>query len=141
MRPYRVLFWTVDAPEVATVDENGILTAVTNGSVTVKATIDGSGVSGDLEILISNQGGEVLTLDEAVRTFIYPNPVKNGVIHILQEEALSKPGIYDAKGNLIVELPVDKKLIHLPADLIPGVYLLNMTGVKNGDVVHRLIIR
>ena len=40
----------------ATVDNNGLVTAVGNGSVTVKASAnDGSGVSGTLDIVITNQ--------------------------------------------------------------------------------------
>jgi uncharacterized protein YjdB len=40
----------------ATVDNNGLVTAVSNGTVTVKATAnDGSGVFGTLDIVITNQ--------------------------------------------------------------------------------------
>jgi uncharacterized protein YjdB len=40
----------------ATVDSNGLVTAVANGTVTVKATAnDGSGVFGTLDIIITNQ--------------------------------------------------------------------------------------
>lgn len=49
--------WSVTAGTgQATIDQNGLLTAVKNGTVTVKATAnDGSGISGTQEITISNQ--------------------------------------------------------------------------------------
>ncbi|MCP4438186.1 MAG: T9SS type A sorting domain-containing protein, partial [Aureispira sp.] len=51
--------WTVDDPVVAVIDPvTGVLTALTNGAVTVWATAqDGSGVRGSTVINISNQGG------------------------------------------------------------------------------------
>lgn len=49
--------WSVeDGTGKATISETGLLTAVADGTVTVKATAnDGSGVEGTLEITISNQ--------------------------------------------------------------------------------------
>jgi uncharacterized protein YjdB len=48
--------WSVNNPLIATIDLNGVLTAVSNGTVIVTATAnDGSGVSGFASIVISNQ--------------------------------------------------------------------------------------
>ena len=54
--------WSVSNEEVATIDQNGLLTAVSNGIVTVKATaLDGSGVSATKSIDVSGvPGPEVL---------------------------------------------------------------------------------
>lgn len=50
------LIWTVDNQNNAIVDQNGLLTALRNGSVTVKATTqDGSGVSASRSIVLINQ--------------------------------------------------------------------------------------
>ncbi len=47
--------WSVDLPEVATIDENGVLTAIDTGTVTVTATArDGSGITGSKTIEITN---------------------------------------------------------------------------------------
>jgi uncharacterized protein YjdB len=48
--------WSVDDDRIATIDENGILTAIRNGTVTATAvTTDGSGVLGRLTIEVSGQ--------------------------------------------------------------------------------------
>ncbi|HRC81864.1 MAG TPA: S-layer homology domain-containing protein, partial [Sedimentibacter sp.] len=48
--------WSVDDESIATIDQNGLLTAVVNGTVTVTATAkDGSGKAGSIEITISGQ--------------------------------------------------------------------------------------
>jgi uncharacterized protein YjdB len=54
---YKCVTWSVtDGTGSATIDANGLLTAIDNGTVTVTVTInDGSGVSGAVEITISNQ--------------------------------------------------------------------------------------
>ena len=47
--------WSVDLPEVATIDDKGVLTAVDTGTVTVTATAkDGSGITGSKKITITN---------------------------------------------------------------------------------------
>lgn len=47
--------WSVDNPDVATIDSNGMLTALKTGVVTVKATAkDGTGVAGTKTITITN---------------------------------------------------------------------------------------
>ena len=48
--------WSVSDVSIATISTAGILTAISNGTVTVKATaVDGSGVYGEKTITISNQ--------------------------------------------------------------------------------------
>jgi len=50
------VIWSVSDNNVATIDSNGLLTALSNGTVTVKATAnDGSGVFDEFEVTISGQ--------------------------------------------------------------------------------------
>jgi len=53
----KTLTWVItNGMGKATVDSTGLVTAVANGTVTVKALAnDGSGVSGTLDIVITNQ--------------------------------------------------------------------------------------
>ena len=47
--------WSVDLPEVATINDKGLLTSVKTGTVTVRATAkDGSGISGAKTITVTN---------------------------------------------------------------------------------------
>ena len=48
--------WSVNNESIATIDQNGLLTALANGTVKVTATAkDGSGVAGSLDVTISGQ--------------------------------------------------------------------------------------
>ena len=51
------LTWEIsNGMDKANVDQSGLVSAVKNGTVTVKATVkDGSGVFGTLDIIITNQ--------------------------------------------------------------------------------------
>lgn len=52
----KTLTWSVSDPEKASVDQEGTVTALANGTVTVTTTAnDGSGVTGTIEVTISNQ--------------------------------------------------------------------------------------
>jgi uncharacterized protein YjdB len=52
----KTLTWSVDNPEVASVNASGLVTALDNGTVIIKAMAnDGSGKSGTLTITITNQ--------------------------------------------------------------------------------------
>ena len=47
--------WTVDLPEVATINDKGLLTSIKTGTVTVRATAkDGSGISGTKTITVTD---------------------------------------------------------------------------------------
>ncbi len=47
--------WSVDLPEVATIDDKGVLTAIKTGTITVKAIAkDGTGITGSKTITITN---------------------------------------------------------------------------------------
>lgn len=52
----KTLTWSVSDPEKASISQDGIVTAIADGSVNVIATAnDGSGVTGTIQVTISNQ--------------------------------------------------------------------------------------
>lgn len=54
--------WSVNNTSLASISQNGVLTAADNGVVTATATAnDGSGISGDIEITITNQNPVLVT--------------------------------------------------------------------------------
>lgn len=110
----------------ASIDTNGLLTAVSNGTVTVSATAnDGSGVTGDAVITIANQ--IVLGINNPSNVsdfFIYPNPVSTE-LGIDFDGAIEAVSIVDVMGKAI-------KTIHYPethfdvSDLKKGIYFLQL---------------
>jgi prepilin-type N-terminal cleavage/methylation domain-containing protein len=61
--------WTIDNTTLATIDQNGLLTPLKNGTVTVTATaLDGSGVLGTKAIVITNQDIKITSITLASST-------------------------------------------------------------------------
>ncbi len=114
----------------ATIDSRGLLTAVSNGTVTVTATAnDGSGVSGDVEITISNQ--IVLSVNDQYNISdlsIYPNPVSS-VLNIDFDKTIEAITIVDAIGKPIKTISSPKEFFDV-SDLTIGIYFLQIKTDK-----------
>jgi uncharacterized protein YjdB len=55
--------WTSDNEGIATVDENGVVTAVSLGAASIRATAnDGSGVYGECNVYVREASSETITL-------------------------------------------------------------------------------
>ena len=64
------LVWTVDNPNFAVVDENGLVTALRNGTVTITATTqDGTGLIESISLVIANQPIPLNTLQIRASSF------------------------------------------------------------------------
>jgi len=92
--------WSVNNQAVATIDAKGVLTAVSNGTVTVKATAwDGSGVYTTKDIRITN----ITSIGDLILTpfKIYPNPATNRLT--VNSEQLKVDGItiFDLQGRAV----------------------------------------
>ncbi len=116
--------WSVNNPSVAGIDQNGLLTAFNNGSVTIAATAnDGSDVSGNMLIHVSNQNPifvtEIsITSEDDITEISTPDGSLQLYAHFLPENATNKT----------VTWSVDDKAI---ATVTPNGLL---TGNQNGVV-------
>jgi len=90
------LSWSVDnGSGMATITQEGELTAIADGSVTVKAAaVDGSGVEGTVEVLIIDQA---VTMEEL-------NVIKNGYFDSVEENGEATH--WEGKHNDDSQLPV-----------------------------------
>ncbi len=86
------IVWSVDNTSIATIGTNGVLTAITNGTVVVTATNEFSGVTGTLSITITNQTKMAPTV-----TSITLLPVGNS-IEIKFDQKMDLTGITGAGG-------------------------------------------
>jgi hypothetical protein len=93
--------WSVSPAGLASIDANGLLTAIANGQVTVTAgATDGSGVSGSAQIDLSNQ---TVGLDDLTSAHInlYPQPAGHALTIKGIEGAFSYK-LYHASGRLVM---------------------------------------
>ena len=113
--------WSVNKNSIASISNKGLLTAIANGTVTVKATAnDGSGKSDSLNINISNQ----TSLKELFKSKIniFPNPT-NGMINIATTMNLNEYKIKSIYGNLLSVGVLESNQINIET-LAAGVYFI-----------------
>jgi hypothetical protein len=122
--------WTVDNQAVGVVDAKGVLTAVSNGVVTVRATSrDGSGVYGTKVIRITIATTLVNTGRGAFN--VYPNPATTQLNVNSNDLNVNEITIFDMQGRLRF---ADKNpftgIKTLNQTFERGIYLLKITGNK-----------
>lgn len=115
--------WSVTPVDAATIDPDGILTALNSGEVTITATAnDESGVSGSLEITIADPVNlSDNDFDTGIRVF--PNPVVNGTLTIEGLTEGSRVELFDMAGSKVAEYRVTDQDV-LPIQVRAGQYML-----------------
>jgi predicted outer membrane repeat protein len=130
--------WSVNNEAIATIDTNGLLTAVSNGEVTVTATAkDGSGITGMLVITITNQGTTVWESAATTKIInIYPNPATTDILY-LQNVTNADVEIYSITGQMVIaRSKVSDVNIQ---ELKPGIYFVKINA--DGIIQTRKLIR
>ena len=121
----------------ASIDANGLLTAATDGTVTVTATAnDASGETANMIVTISNQsvGIDIAT---ANTINIYPNPVQNELFIDFENEQITEINILDVSGKIVKSLNDNTNSIDV-SNLTEGIYLLKVR-TENGSSTAKFI--
>ncbi len=125
----KTVTWSVtNGTGSAIIDNNGLLTAVSDGTVTVTATAnDGSGISGSAVITILNQTSSVYEANNNV--IIYPNPFTNSIIIKNSDENISICNMLGEEiTNKIRKSKNNKTIIINTSNLQNGVYFIKIKG-------------
>jgi uncharacterized protein YjdB len=139
------VLWSVDDNKLAMITDNGKITALREGTVTVKAkSKDGSGVSGTVEVnIIENTSGfEEVTAENEIK--IYPVP-SSGIVTLKNEGQtvfLKEVTIYDLKGSeVFCSLLNNKSSVCLNlSHLNKGQYIMNISLSDNSVSRKKLIL-
>jgi uncharacterized protein YjdB len=129
--------WTVNNQAVALIDTKGLLTAVSNGNITVRATAwDGSGIFGSKDITISM----VTSVDnmEWSQLKVYPNPATNQLIINSGQTVVKGIVICDLIGREVYrnsEPFLGAKTFSLALE--KGTYLIRLPGILHA---YKLIV-
>jgi hypothetical protein len=117
--------WSVNNAGVANISATGLLTALNNGTVIVKATAkDGSSIEGSKSIVITGQSIGLETLQKS-SIQIYPNPVSSN-LNINSNESIETYAIYSVQGKLLKEGQVIAQHVDM-SNLQPGIYLIDLS--------------
>ena len=126
----KTVIWSIiNGTGQATIDENGLVTAVSNGTVTATATAtDGSGVSGVLDIKIENQiSADIDHLEES--PYIIRQNKSSISIKFNQSYKFNKICLFSLSGNLIMTKNAMSNPVILDiSTMLPGIYILKISG-------------
>jgi hypothetical protein len=128
--------WSVaDGTGSATINSAGVLTALTNGTVTVTATSkDWNGVSGTLEVTISGQDVSVAST-LAGKVNIYPNPVSDE-LKVSFQVSNARVAIYNSVGRMMEESFVQGNQARFDvSNYSHGVYFVKINNETVGKFV------
>jgi hypothetical protein len=128
--------WSVSNSSVATINAGGILTAISNGVVVVKATAkDASGQEGSKSITISGQSNGLSKLNiHAIG--LYPNPIEN-LLYIQADKEVGAYHLYSIYGKWI-ETGTFKSNQKDLSGLETGVYILHL-NINEDWVAYKII--
>jgi len=119
----------------AQIDANGLLTALSNGTVSVRATAQADTfIFGSLEVTITNQQSSVSEQFEKALT-IYPNPVTAGQLTISFEASqwggMAEVVVYDLSGRKVHAASMTNEQLTLDlGNLARGTYRLTIRGAE-----------
>ncbi|MFW5701090.1 MAG: T9SS type A sorting domain-containing protein [Cyclobacteriaceae bacterium] len=135
--------WSVDDENIATIDDNGLLTGISSGTVTVKAnSTDGTEVERTKNITVSEKSS-IINLDiNNTDISIYPIPAES-VINIAFEKAMSGLiKLIDVSGKVLIETNISENKIKTidVSGLQSGIYFIQLT-INDNRINKKIIIR
>ena len=132
-------FWSVvDGTGSATISNTGLLTASSNGTVSVTATsYDVMGQTATMEVTISNQTTGINEFS-VQNLSIYPNPVQNELFIELGKVQVAEIYILDLTGKVVKSVANKNTKSIDVSSLTQGVYILEVV-TENGVLTNRFI--
>lgn len=128
--------WSINDEDLATITNEGLLTALDNGTVIVKATAkDGSGAEGTASITITGQSNGLKNIQKTTIN-LFPNPIEN-MLYVQSDKVVSAYQIFSIQGKLITSGTVEYNQMDL-SDLEAGVYILDLK-INEGWIRQRVI--
>ena len=92
--------WLSSDEGIVSVDENGLITAISLGNATITATTEDGGYAATSSITVTDQ--ELIREGEFI---IFPNPATDVLnVEMSKEESILKIEIYDAIGRMVLEV-------------------------------------
>ena len=133
--------WSSSNESVATIDENGVLTAVAEGTATITATTNDGGFKADVQVTVTSLVTGISSAIENNIISIYPNPTEGPTNINHGQQLYSDYLLMDLKGQIIEKGPVSQRqqtlnLVHLPR----GTYLLVLSG-KHRKIQRKVILK
>jgi uncharacterized protein YjdB len=140
------VYWLVEnGTGEASVNSEGLVTAMKDGDVVVKAiSKDGSGKNGEITITITGQPSSVWSQEYPNLVKVYPNPVSGSSLFIESPKGMTEIRLLNITGKILLKVahPGASHSISMPVEgLNPGIYVLQVTLEDQTKTYRKLLIR
>lgn len=128
--------WSVEAgTDFVSVDDNGLVTALANGTATVRATsTDNTDVYGELEVVVNIEA--LGTIDFNATTFtVYPNPVSS-TLYINANSNVNEVKVYNMLGQEVYTAATGEVNLQ---DLQAGYYVVKVSFDNNTTATTKIL--
>ncbi|MBN1953269.1 MAG: endo-1,4-beta-xylanase [Bacteroidales bacterium] len=127
----QTVYWQVSSSSIASINQEGVLTAVSDGTVTVYARsleLD-SDVSGQMDITITGQVDAVESLSAGnAEILIYPNPSQDGNFRIENLENMKSVVVMTMEGRSLMNYDVQNETaFDINLNLPEGMYIIRIS--------------
>jgi uncharacterized protein YjdB len=140
------IYWLVEnGTGEATVNSEGLVTAVADGTATIKAiSKDGSGIFGEILITISGQTSDIHSQNNPSLLKIFPNPVTGSFLSVQSQIAMKEIRLANITGKILRKISLfgsSNEVSLSVEDLNPGIYFLQVTMEDQTRIFQKLLIR
>ncbi len=127
--------WSTNNASVATVDDNGLVTTITNGNALITVTTADGGFT-DVCRILSFDAIDELSIEQLIK--VYPNP-SPGDIHIDASDATYELQVLDATGRLVMRKQISGLSdIHIEE---AGMYFLQFSNKDTAPIHIKVIVK
>jgi hypothetical protein len=117
--------WSSSNMAVATVNPNGVVTGVTQGTATIYYTVTTGGCSGSQSVLVTVNALAVASFDSSALVF-YPNPTQD-VINFTYKDFITEVEVYNVLGQKVLQtVPNATSAAVNVSNLAAGTYLVKL---------------
>lgn len=129
----KTVHWTVSDTRVATITADGLLYAVSDGTITVKAaSLElGSNVSDQMVITVSGQTSGIESIPDEEYIKVYPNPVNEGCFTVDGMQDILSVTVLDINGRQILSFDfVNRSSVEIVPGVPAGLYIVRLSDGK-----------
>jgi hypothetical protein len=117
--------WSSSNMAVATVNPNGVVTGVTQGTATIYYTVTTGGCSGSQSVLVTVNALGIVNFDRSSLVF-YPNPTQD-VINFTYKDSITEVEVYNVLGQKVLQsVPNATSATINVSNLAAGAYLVKL---------------
>jgi uncharacterized protein YjdB len=141
---YKNVIWKSRNQAVATVDNSGLVTAVSLGTTHIVATLENTDVSDSCFVTVTSLSGiGETTINYGSKVSLYPNPANTYFIVSSSSEPIQKVVLFDVAGKLVdtIRPTLDNKQVVVNTESLQmGIYLVHVY-LKSGVQLQKVIVR